>query len=276
MVRPSARREATRLLQSEFGVSERRACRVMGQSRSAFRYKPRRGDDDELRVAVREAAYALPRDGYRRVHLTMREQGFKVGQRRVRRIYREEGLAVRRRRRRRLKPVVRRPMELPSRPVERWSMDFVHDQLSDGRIIRVFAVIDDFTRECVAMKVGTSLCSSDVAGELFRAIQERGRPDRLVCDNGPEFTSAHFQKWAARLGIEVQFIEPGRPMQNAFAESFNGRFRDECLNLHWFESLAHARRQATAWREHYNHSRPHSGLGYLKPSEFREAWIQAS
>ena len=155
-------------------------------------------------------------------------------------------------------------------------MDFVHDQLADGRTIRVFAVIDDFTRECVAMKVGTSLCAADVAVELFKAIEERGCPQRLVCDNGPEFTSSHFQKWAARLGIEVQFIEPGKPMQNAFAESFNGRFRDECLNLHWFESLLDARRRTAAWRHHYNHARPHSALGNLNPNKFYEAWVQAN
>ena len=144
-------------------------------------------------------------------------------------------------------------------------MDFVHDQLADGRTIRVFAAIDDFTRECVAMKVGTSLCAAAVAVQLFKAIEQRGRPDRLVCDNGPKFASSHFQKWAARLGIEVQFIEPGKPTQNAFAESFNGRFRDECLNLHWFESLSDARRRTATWRQHYNHARPHSGLGNLNP-----------
>ena len=183
MVRPAARREAARWLQSEFDVSERRACRVMGQSRSALRYQPRRDGDDKLREAMREAAFARPRDGYRRVHLAVVAEGFQVGQRRVRRIYAEEGLAVRRRRRRRLKPVVRRPMVLPSRPTERWSMDFVHDQLADGRTIRMFAAIDDFTRECVAMKVGISKPSSCEVGPNASSAttgskgQSRRRPD---------------------------------------------------------------------------------------------------
>lgn len=275
-MKPVARREMVGWIRAEFGVSERRACRLMGLCRSVARYESRRKDEPELRKAVRDAALSKPRNGYRRVHLDVRSKGFIVGQRRVRRIYREEGLAVRRRRRKRLKPVVRQPKVMATRPVQRWSMDFVHDQLVDGRTIRIFAVVDDFTRECVAMKVGTSLCSSDVAIELFKAIEERGRPDALVCDNGPEFTSTHLQQWAARLGIELQFIEPGKPTQNAFAESFNGRLRDECLNLHWFESLRGARQEAAAWRHAYNHSRPHSSLNYQTPHDFHQAWKQAN
>jgi len=225
---------------------------------------------------VREVAHQHPRYGYRRVHWSVRRQGHQVGETKLRRIYAEEGLSVRRRRRRRLKPVARRPMATPTRPGERWSIDFVHDQLSDGRRIRIFAAVDDFSRENVVLKVGTSLTGSDVAIALMRAFREHGIPKALNLDNGPEFTSDYFQKWAARFGIELQFIEPGKPMQNAFAESFNGRFRDECLNAHWFDSLNQARHLIDEWRDHYNHERPHGSLGDLTPSQFHQAWEQAA
>lgn len=155
-------------------------------------------------------------------------------------------------------------------------MDFVHDQLADGRCFRVFGVVDDFTRECVALVPGVSLTSADVAVSLARAIAARGRPESLVCDNGPEFRSAHFQRWAAAQGIELQFIQPGKPTQNAFAESFNGRFRDECLGVSWFHSFADARRQIAAWRRRYNERRPHSALGMVTPREFRLAHLEAA
>ncbi len=188
-----------------------------------------------------------PRYGYRRVHWVVVGDGHRTGMCRLRRIYREEGLMVRRRRRERLKIVVRRPMTLPTAPNQRWSMDFVHDQLGDGRRFRVFNVVDDFTRKNVVMRVGTSLPSSCVAEALQQAMQVHGTPEILVCDNGPEFTSLDFMKWAALHRIDVQHIEPGRPIQNAFCESF----RDECLNTTWFSSLQEARRRIEAWRTEY-------------------------
>lgn len=188
MVRPAAKREAVAWLREEFGVSERRACRVVGEQRSTQRYRPTERARPELKAAIREVAHAHPPYGYRRVHWQVVQRGFEVGQRLVRRIYAQEGLSVRRRRRRRLKSVARRPITPPSRPGERWSMDFVHDQLSDGRCFRVFAVVDDFTRQRVAMAVGTSLTSADAAVALARAVAKRGRPKRLVCDNGPEWS----------------------------------------------------------------------------------------
>lgn len=257
-------------------MSERRACRVVGQQRSTQRYRARRVELEGLRRAIREVAYEHPRYGYRRVHWQVCGRGFKVGQRMLRRVYAEEGLGVRRRRRRRLKPVARHPMTLPSRPNERWSMDFVHDQLANGRCFRIFAVVDDFTRENVVLLAGVSLTSADVMVALSRAIAVRRRPNALVCDNGPEFTSSHLAKWAARQGLEVQFIEPGKPTQNAFAESFNGRLRDECLNTHWFVSLAHARRVLATWRRHYNEQRPHGSLANATPTLFHQAWLQAA
>lgn len=276
MVKPAARRSAAEWLQTEFEVSQRRSCRVVGQCRSGMHYEPKQADDETLRQAIRDAAYERPRDGYRRVHWWLVQQGYEVGQRRVRRLYKEEGLHVRRRKRRKFKSVVRRPMVLPSKPGERWSMDFIHDQFADGRPFRVLNVLDDFTRESLVLHAGTSLTSSDVIVALEQAIEQRGMPCSIVCDNGPEFTSRFFQQWAAKKGIELQYIEPGKPMQNAFAESFNGRFRDECLNTHWFENLAHARQLIANWRAYYNTSRPHSALNNVTPNQFYQAWLQAA
>jgi putative transposase len=221
-----------------------------------------------LRQAILEIAYAQPRYGIRRVHWWVRQQGFASGRRRVRRIYREEGLVVRKRRRKRLKAVVRRPMSLPTGTAQRWSMDFVHDQLSDGRRFRVFNVVDDFSRQSVVAYAATSLPSSSVTRALELAIEEHAKPDTIVCDNGPEFTCLHFLQWAARQRIDVQYIEPGKPIQNALCESFNGRMRDECLNTQWFESLRHARSVIAGWQAHYNQHRPHSALGYRTPNDF--------
>ena len=276
MVRPSTRRDAARWLRQKFEVSERRACRVVGLHRSTNRYVAKRGDNEELRKAIIEVAHAQPRFGYRRVHWSVRRMGFEVGLRQVRRIYAEQGLSVRRRLRRRLKPALRRPMTPATKPNERWSMDFVHDQLADGRCFRVFAVVDDFTRESVVLAVGMSLTSADIAVALREAMLERGKPERVGCDNGPEFRSGHFQRWAATQGIDLQFIDPGKPMQNAFVESFNGRFRDECLSVSWFLSLADARRRIAAWRDTYNEWRRHGSLGNTSPKEFRLAFSQAA
>ncbi len=269
MVTPAARKAVVRWLREKYGVSERRACRLCGQHRSTQRYPSARTEPEGLRQAIRDAAYKHPRFGYRRVHWLVRREGLQVGQRRVRRLYREEGLTVRRRRRKRLKRVVREPATPAAQPNDCWSMDFVHDQLADGRCYRVFAAVDDFTRESVAIAVATSLPASKVTQVLDEAIRKRGRPRRIVCDNGSEFTSLWFMQWAARHGIDIQFIQPGKPTQNAFAESFNGRFRDECLNTNWFWHLPHARRTIADWQHHYNDSRPHSSLGQRTPTEYR-------
>lgn len=270
MVTPAARRAAVQWLIDERQATERRACRLLGLSRATWRYRSQRVEPVGLREAIREIAYRWPRYGYRMVHWFARhQQGFEVGQRRVRRIYRQEGLSVRKRRCRRLKPVARVPRTIPTRPNERWSIDFVHDQLADGRTIRVLTAVDDFSRENVALKAGTSLPATTVTAALDQAIHERGRtPKAIVCDNGTEFTSLVFLKWAARHGIEIQFIEPGKPTQNAFVESFNGRLRDECLNTNWFANLTAARQILTEWRRHYNRQRPHSALGYMPPARF--------
>ena len=268
MVTPAARRAAAQWLHHERGISERRACRLTGCPRRTKRYQSVRIEPAGLRQAILEIAYAQPRYGIRRVHWWVRQQGFESGRRRVRRIYREEGLVVCKRRRKRLKAVVRRPMSLPTGTAQRWSMDFVHDQLSDGRRFRVFNVVDDFSRQSVVAYAATSLPSSSVTRALELAIEEHAKPDTIVCDNGPEFTCLHFLQWAARQRIDVQYIEPGKPIQNALCESFNGRMRDECLNTHWFESLRHARSVIAGWQAHYNQHRPHSALGYRTPNDF--------
>jgi len=268
MVTPAARRAAAQWLHHERGISERRAGRLTGCPRRTKRYQSVRIEPTGLRQAILEIAYAQPRYGIRRVHWWVRQQGFASGRRRVRRIYREEGLVVRKRRRKRLKAVVRRPMSLPTGTAQRWSMDFVHDQLSDGRRFRVFNVVDDFSRQSVVAYAATSLPSSSVTRALELAIEEHAKPDTIVCDNGPEFTCLHFLQWAARQRIDVQYIEPGKPIQNALCESFNGRMRDECLNTQWFESLRHARSVIAGWQAHYNQHRPHSALGYRTPNDF--------
>jgi putative transposase len=203
------------------------------------------------------------------VHWSVLRQGFIAGERRVRRIYRLEGLHVRKRRKRRMKLIARVPRTTASRVNERWSLDFVHDQLASGRSLRVLTVIDDFSRESVALEVGTSMPASVVTHALDRAIQQRGAcPRALCCDNGTEFTSMIFLQWAARHGIDIQFIDPGKPTQNAFIESFNGRLRDECLNTNWFTTLHGARSVIGAWQHHYNHERPHGKLGRVPPAIF--------
>lgn len=268
MVTPAARRAAATWLHHERRVSERRACRLTECPRRTKRYQSVRTEPEGLRQAIRDIAYAQPRYGIRRVYWWVRQQGFETGRHRVHRIYREEGLVVRKRRRKRLKAIIRRPMIVPTAPAERWSMDFIHDQLSDGRRFRVFNAVDDFSRQSVACYAATSLPSCAVTQVLERAFATHGKPDVFVCDNGPEFTCLHFLKWAARHRIDVQYIEPGKPIQNAFAESFNGRMRDECLNAQWFESLREARAVISRWHTHYNERRPHSALGYLTPNDF--------
>lgn len=268
MVSPAARKEMASWLQGEFGVSERRACAVSGSVRSTHRYASKREDDSELRASVRKIAFERPRYGYRRVHVLAVRQGHYVGVKRVYRVYREEGLAVRRKRPRRVRSVVRQPMVAAVAPNLRWSMDFVHDQLADGRCFRSLNIVDDFTRECAAIEVDTSISGVRVVRVLEQLACVRGLPKSITVDNGPEFTSKALQKWALANGLHLNFIEPGKPMQNAYVESFNGRFRDECLNQHWFRSMREARSTIARWRDDYNHERPHSALGQIAPARF--------
>jgi putative transposase len=252
------------------GVSERRACRLFGLNRASRRYRSVRGDDARLRARLRALALAHPRYGYRRLWALLRRQGWAVNVKRVRRLYRAAELALRpRRRKRRRLPRLSAALRAPSRPNEVWTMDLVSDALASGRKFRVLTLEDELTRESLGVTVGLSLPSAVVLALLGGVVRARGRPALLVVDNGPEFIARKLQAWAEARGVALRFIDPGRPTQNAFIESFNGRLRDECLNEHCFASLAEAQAVIAAWRRHYNTRRPHSALGYRTPVEQR-------
>jgi len=233
-----------------------------------MRYRSLRSPQDELRTRIRELAAERPRWGYRRIHLRLRREGWAVNRKRVQRIYREEGLAVRRKGKRRRSQVPRPVREPLGRVNERWSLDFVSDTLANGRTFRCLRVVDEFSRECLAIHVAHSIQAVRVIEVLERLRAARGLPEVVITDNGSEFTSRAFDAWAYARGVKIRYIQPGKPVQNCFVESFNGTFRDECLNLHWFISLADARRTIEAWRTDYNRVRPHSSLGDLTPEEF--------
>ncbi len=233
-----------------------------------MRYKSTRPDDTHLREAMKKVAAERRRFGYRRIHVMLARQGVHMNQKKLRRLYREEGLQVRRRGGRKRALGTRRPMLLPAKTNERWSLDFVSDAFTDGRRFRVLAVVDDYSRECLALVADTSLSGIRVTRELDTLITRRGRPNTIVSDNGTELTSMAVLKWCQETGVEWHYIAPGKPMQNGFVESFNGSFRDECLNETLFSTLIQARQQITDWREDYNHNRPHSSLGNLTPIEY--------
>jgi putative transposase len=269
-VKPRGRRRLVSFFQEAFGFSRRRACTLAQISRSVFEYRSRRAEDGSLRERILAWAKQRSRFGYRRIYDMLRREGWSVNRKRVYRIYREEALTVRRRRRKQVAAAPRQVMAVPTRANERWSIDFMSDTLADGRTFRTLNVVDDFTREAVVIEVGRSIPSARVARVLERVIQSRGVPRALVLDNGPEFTSRLLDQWAYHRGIELRFIQPGKPVQNAFVESFNGKFRDECLNTNWFVSLADAIRTISIWRVDYNRCRPHSSLGRLTPEEFAQ------
>ena len=274
---PAQRRAAVRWVRERYGLSERRACRLVGIGRSTLRYRSRaRGDEERLRRRLRELAAERPRFGYRRLHALLRREGVAVNHKRVARLYRAEDLAVRRRGRKRVARDGRGRAALPGRPNQQWGIDFVSDALAWGRRIRLFTVVDVFTREVLAIEVDTSLPGGRVEGALERLVAERGAPDEIVLDNGPELAGKAVDQWAYERGVWLRFIEPGKPVQNAFVESFHGRLRDECLDRHWFLGLADARHTVEAWREDYNRARPHSALGYRPPEEFRRAFEEAA
>jgi putative transposase len=269
-VTPAQRRAAVRWVSEQYGLSERRACRVVGIGRSTLRYCSRaRTDEPSLRHRLRALAAERPRFGYRRLHALLRREGVSVNHKRIERLYREEGLAVRRRTRKRVARDGRGRAALPGRPNQQWGIDFVSDTLAWGRRIRLFTVVAIFTREVLAIEVDTSLPGGRVVRVLERLAIEHGAPDEIVLDNGPELAGKAVDQWAYERGVWLRFIEPGKPVQNAFVESFHGRLRDECLDRHWFLGLNDARHTVEAGREDYNRSRPHSALGYRPPAEFR-------
>ena len=269
---PAARREAAAHLHQVYGVSQRRACQAIGADRSSVRYRCRRPDDGAIRVRLREIAAVRRRFGYRRLHILLQREGLTLNHKKLRRIYAEERLQVRRRGGRKRALGTRAPLTLPQGPNQRWSMDFVHDQLSDGRRFRILTIVDDFTRECLALVADTSLSGLRVGRELDAIIAERGKPAACVSDNGTELTSTAILRWSRDSGIEWHYIAPGKPQQNAFIESFNGRLRDELLNETLFSSLAHARAVLAEWRLDHNTIRPHTSpsLGNLWPAHYAQ------
>ena len=267
---PEAKRQAVTHLREVHGVSERRACQVLKVDRSTVRYQSVGGDDAELREAIKRVSRERRRFGYRRIHVMIEREGHRVNHKKLRRIYAEEKLQVRRRGGRKRALGTRRPMVLPDGPNQRWSLDFVSDAFTDGRRFRILAVVDDFTRENLALVADTSLSGLRVTRELDRVVAERGLPGTIVSDNGTEFTSMAILKWVQDTGIDWHYIAPGKPQQNGFIESFNGKLRDECLNETLFSSLADAKERLEAWKEDYNRHRPHSALGNLTPIEFAE------
>jgi putative transposase len=270
MVGPAAKREAVAHLCTAMEMSERRACTIVAADRTMIRYRSRRPPDIDLRARLRELANQRRRFGYRRLFILLRREGEPSGINRIYRLYREEGLTVRKRRARRRAVGTRTPILVEARVNARWSLDFVHDQFALGRRFRILNIVDDVTRECLAAIPDTSISGRRVARELTMLIETRGKPRMIVSDHGTEFTSNAILAWAIDHQVEWHYIAPGKPMQNGYIESFNGRMRDELLNESLFLDLDHARHLIGVWVADYNSARPHSALGYQTPVAYAE------
>ncbi|AEQ53559.1 transposase [Pelagibacterium halotolerans B2] len=257
-------------LMERYEVSQRRACRLVSVDPKTVRHE-HPPDNPEVRERMREIAAERRRFGYRRIGIMLEREGITMNHKKLRRLYREEGLAVKRRRGRKRATGSRRPILTPSGPCERWSLDFLADVFGAARRFRILAVIDDFSRECLALVCDTSLSGERVARELDALIRLYGKPAVIVSDNGTELTSRAILRWQQEAGVEWHYIAPGKPQQNGFVESFNGWLRDELLNEEVFESLSHARRCVARWRHDYNNVRPHSALGGLTPASVRRS-----
>ena len=269
MVKPTDKKQVAFHLLSQFNFSERKACQLVGISRTAYRYQPVAKSEEKLRHRLKELASQYSRYGYLILHNLLKGEGLVINKKRTYRLYTEEGLQVRTRKRRKItRP--RMPIEVPTGVNQRWSMDFVSDQLSTGRRFRVLNVVDDYSRELLGQLVSVSISGARVARFLDELRQINGLPRSIVCDNGTEFTSKAMFFWSKANSVKLAFIQPGKPTQNAFVESLNGKFRNECLNQHWFRSLKEAEWEINQWRHHYNHIRPHSSLGYLPPVVFKQ------
>lgn len=268
MVGPAARREAVAHLKAGMGLSERRACKIVGADRKMIRYRSRRPPETELREKLKALANERRRFGYRRLFVLLRNAGEPSGVNRIYRLYREEGLSVRKRRARRQAVGTRAPIVVEAKANARWSLDFVHDQFACGRRFRILNIVDDVTRECLVAVPDTSISGVRVARELDAVIKRRGRPGMIVSDHGIELTSNAILAWSKENRIEWHYIATGKPMQNGFCVSFNGRMRDELLNESLFHGLDHARQKIRDWVADYNTARPHSSLGYKTPAAY--------
>jgi putative transposase len=277
MVTPNQRRRVVGMLVERFGVSQRRACRLVGQARSTQRLEQPIPDDDEeqIRVWLREFSKRRPRWGWRRAATGLREAGWRVNNKRVRRLWRDEGLrVVHRKRKKPLRGKGHVGAFCPIRPNVLWALDFQFDQTADARTLKLLNIIDEYTRECPAIVVDRNINADKVVATLDAIAAERGAPAYLRFDNGPEFIAMAVADWCRFNTTATVFIEPGSPWQNAWIESFNGKLRDECLNGELFDNLLEARVVIEDWRIDYNMNRPHSSLGYLTPSEYADRWHQ--
>jgi putative transposase len=268
VVTPQGKREAVAYIEQAHEVSERRACRALGIERSLVRYRFTRPPDTEMRARLRELAAQRRKFGYRRLAIFLRREGFACNIKKVRRIYREENLMVKRRKGRKKAIGTRQPLPKPDSVNQVWSLDFMSDALVDGRRIRVLAIMDQCSRECLTAAADTSMPGLRVVRELDMLVAVRGKPKVIVSDNGPELTSRAVLIWAVEQGIDWHYIQPGKPQQNGYTESLNGKIRTEFLDEHWFGSIHEARALLEEWRQDYNAVRPHSSLGYLTPQEY--------
>jgi len=268
MVGPAAKRDAVAHLKAIMGLSERRACQIISADRKTIRYRSSRPPEIELRAKLRDLANERRRFGYRRLFILLRRDGEPSGVNRIYRLYREEGLAVRKRKARRRAVGTRAPILVEAKANARWSLDFVHDQFACGRRFRVLNIVDDVTRECLAAIPDTSISGRRIARELTTLVERRGKPGMIVSDNGTELTSNAILAWSKDHKVEWHYIAPGRPMQNGYVESFNGRMRDERLNESLFFGLDHARSAIAEWADDYNNVRPHSSLEYQTPADY--------
>lgn len=251
-----------------FGLSQRRTCRLTGWNRSSLQYQPKPKPDEPLRQRLKELAAQHPRWGCPLLHDVLQAEGLVRNHKRTERLYREEQLSLRRKHRKKLPAAARVPLPAATRPNERWSMDFIHDQLSNGRRFRTLTIVDDFTRQCPALWTDYSIGGAGVVSVLDRLAKTHDLPTAITLDNGPEFTGKTLHDWARQHNVKLNFTAPGKPTQNAYIESFNGKFRNECLNEHWFTTLHEARLLIEHWRQQYNQIRPHSSLGRIPPNLF--------
>jgi putative transposase len=268
VVTPAARRNIVVHLKEEFQFSERRACTIVGLCRNSYRYQAKPTNDAQIRARLRELAEQRRRSGSPMLHKLLRREGFLINHKRTERLYREEGLSLRKKKRKKSSSHLRVVMDRPEKVNQHWSMDFVSDSLYNGRRFRVLTVVDNFSRECPVLEVDHSLTGKRVTRVLDRIALTRKLPEVITVDNGPEFISKALDLWAYENGVKLRFIQPGKPVQNAYIESFNGKFRNECLNDNVFVSLDSARTIIEAWRQDYNSERPHSSLNNLTPLEF--------
>ncbi len=268
-MKPSRKRELAADLIKRYGTSLRKVCGALKLNRQTYLYRASARDSAAVLMRIKEITQTRVHYGYRRVHVLLRREGFKDNHKRVYRLYREQGLSLRYKRPKRNKAAqLRQPKTLASQINQMWSMDFVADNMFDGRKLRMLTVVDCCSRESLAIHVGQSLKGEDVARVLSQIVAKRGKPQTIKSDNGSEFISKVMDKWAYERGVGLDFSRPGKPTDNAMVESFNGRLRQECLNEHWFMSLQDAQDKIEAWRGHYNERRPHSALNWMSPNEF--------